>query len=221
MRNTLLLILAFYSSAAFCQLNSRVEADISIKEIGFDGTQSLWMGKVYYDIEIREMVYEFTFPEYNKFAITDNGFITQTGQNELQQGFSEKLLDFSLLNLILKGHLDYFGLKETPYELKNVSKEQDMVISEWKLPEEMGTNTGKILLSQKNKTLYGMVSFGPDDVLMSKQFFLDYQVIENVQFPTQLVQINYLNNQESKKITTYKNILFNNFDDEQSYRFAN
>lgn len=221
MRLCLLSLVFFMSLSLKAQLYTRIEADISIKEINFDGKQSLMMGNVYFDVGIREMIYSFTFPEKTKFAITDNGFVTDSSQNNLQDGFSEKLIDFSVLNLILKGHLDYFGLKETPYNLKNVSKEEDMVISEWMLPEEMGANTGKILLSQKEKKLFGMVSMGPDDVIISKQFFLEYQQIEDIVMPTKLVQISYKGMQESKKITTFKNIILNNFSNEALYHFTN
>ncbi|MGB3468651.1 MAG: hypothetical protein WBA74_25425, partial [Cyclobacteriaceae bacterium] len=52
------IILLFSVSDSFSQrLYSRIESDISIKEIFPDGTKSLMLGKVFFDVESSSIVY--------------------------------------------------------------------------------------------------------------------------------------------------------------------
>jgi hypothetical protein len=221
-RKKLLFILfqAFvFTNIVFSQINHRIEAEISIKEITNAGEQSLMMGKVFYDKNIREIVYEISFPKQNRFAITDNGILpNQTDSIDLT-GKTKQLVDFSVVNLFLNQELGYFGLENTPFTMLSVEREGDMVISEWQLPEEMGQNMGKMLISQKNKQLFGLVTLGPDDVLVSKQFFSEYIDVNGYMFPSKIIQINYSLLGESKKITTFRNIKLNNYANENSYHF--
>lgn len=215
-----LLAVFFYSSSLRAQIIYRIEAEISIKEIRSDGTQSLMIGKVYYDKNIRQIIYNITFPDSTRFAITDRGVLNKEnpkGKNETPQ--AKQLVDFSVFHLFLNQELNYFGLENTPFKMTKVEREGDMVISEWQLPEEMGQNLGKMLVSQKNKQLYGLVTLGPDDVLMSKQFFSDYIPIDGMFFPSKIIQLNYSLIGENKKITTFRHVKLNQYTNESNYRF--
>lgn len=217
---TLLILATTLSVIVKSQIYSRIEADISVKEIDFEGRQSLLVGKVYFDKHIRHIVYEFTFPQISRFAITEQGFLTDENNRQLTEGFTKHMIDFSVFNLFLNGNLDYYGLNNTPYILKKTERQDDMVISEWELPEEMGQNLGKMIVSQKNKQLYGLISMTGDKTIVSKQFFTEYKNFDGLNFPTQLIQFSYKNGAESKKITTFRNIKLNQ-KNETSYHFNN
>lgn len=215
-----------FSIVCFCvsltlssQIYYRMECDVSIKEIDVEGKQHLMVGKVYFDKNIREIIYDIRFPSDSRFAISDYGMLTDSIDVEMDKAFTTYLVDFSVFNLLLNGQLKYFGLKNTAYQLVNASSENGMVISEWALPEEMGSDYGKMLISQKNNQLFGMVSLDVEGNVVSKQFFKDYKQVDGLNVPTQLIQINYRNGEESnKKITTFRNIIFNATDN-ASYRF--
>jgi hypothetical protein len=213
------LVLLYFTG--YSQINSRIEADVSIKNIAADGKKSLSVGKVFFDKNIRQIVYEMTFPAPTRFAITGKGIVGSEQSEPMDELVANKMIDFSVYNLFLNQDLELFGLTHTPFKMVSTQREADMVISEWVLPEEMGQNLGKMLISQKDKKLYGLVTMGPDEVIISKQFFTDYQVVDGVWFPAKLIQINYTEAGESKKITTFRNIKLNQFDQDANYRFVN
>lgn len=201
------------------QIFYRVECEVSIKEIHEDGKQQLMVGKVYYDKHIREIVYDLRFPHTMRFAVTDFGVISDSRPVSEDKQFTQHLVDFSVFNLVLSGKLNYFGLDKTQYQLVGVKKEGEMVISEWALPVEMGSDFGKMLVSQKDNKLYGMVSLDPEGEVLSKQFFTEYEKVDDVMFPSKLIQLNYKAGKAvDKKITTFRNIKLN-AESNENYRF--
>ena len=72
-------------------------------------------------------------------------------------------------------------------------------------------------MSQKNKLIFGLVSFHPDGSVISKQFFEDYTNVDGLMIPSKITQIAFINDKPEYKITTYKNIKVNNFDDQKNY----
>ena len=201
------------------QIYYRVECEVSIKEIREDGKQQLMVGKVYFDKYIREIIYDIRFPSSMRFAVTDFGVVSDSTKVGMDKQFTQHLVDFSVFNLVLSGKLNYFGLDNTQYQLSNVNKEGDMVISEWSLPEEMGSDFGKMLVSQKGNQLYGMVSLDVEGNVVSKQFFTEYQKVQDVLFPCKLIQLSYKEGEAvDKKITTFRSIKLN-VENNENYRF--
>ena len=92
-----------------------------------------------------------------------------------------------------------------------------MVISTWEYPELEGD--GKIMLSQKESKLFGIVSFAHGDTIASKQFFEDYITIEGISFPQRVVQFVYLAGEEDIKVTSYKDVKINNEANEEYYNY--
>lgn len=210
MRYTFSVLFFFLCLTLSSQIFYRIECDISIKEINASGRQQLLVGKVYFDKNIRKIIYDIRFPDASRFAVTDYGVVTDTSKVELDRVFTSHLVDFSVFNLILNGQLKYYGLDNTAYQLVNASKEGELVISEWELPVEMGSDFGKMLVSQKDNQLYGMVSLDADNHVVSKQFLKDYTTVDGISIPSRLIQINYRNDTVlSKKITTFRDVHLN------------
>lgn len=213
-------LFAISLTPAFSQIYSRFQADFSIKEIGFDGKQNLMTGSLYYNKVTRSIYYIFNFPEKSEMIVTDTCTIRPKEKTITVHKMDVSMIDFSIYNLFINQELDFYGLNETPYELIEVEEDEEMIISTWELPGKQVKDVGKILLSQKQGQLYGLVSLDPQENVISKQFFLDYSYINNLPFPTKVVQISYLGGRESKKITTYRNVILNSSTNAEKYNYS-
>ena len=78
-----------------------------------------------------------------------------------------------------------------------------------------------MLVSQKNKRLFGLVSFDNKEQMLSQQFFTHYVQVKDMEFPSRLLQVNYRDGSMTiKKIITFRNIQLNQPLNE-NYRFHN
>ncbi|MEA3496379.1 MAG: hypothetical protein U9R42_10130 [Bacteroidota bacterium] len=196
----------------------RVEADISIKTKNFDGSYQLSMGRIYYDKNIQKLVYEFIFPEKETWVIKDT-FVYKFANNKLYaQTKSLPLIKSTIFHLSLNGSLSNFGLSSNIYEITNVEKDQGQIITTWETKEDFG-DLGKVMISNKNKELFGVIFFNSKDKMLGKQFYKKYTIVNNLNFPTEIVQIMYLDGKENHQITTFKNIEVNNIKNENYYNY--
>ncbi len=198
------------------QVYSKFEADFSVKEMKPDGTKSLTMGTVFFNKIAKTIVFDITFPQKEVMLINDSIMYRIVDEQLINEAPANNTVAFSVFQLCLNGDLPYFGLKNTVYKLQEVNKEKDMVISSWKLPDN---ENGSILLSQKDKQLFGMISYGMQDSIVSKQFFEDYQNLDGLDFPSRIVQFFYTPAGENVKVTTYKNIILNNDENGHYYNY--
>ena len=207
--------------SSFSQLFYRIEADYSIKEKSTSGYENLMLGKVYFDRNIRQSVFEVKFPEKEILIVNDTCTIKAFKGTYEKHQLGASLLDFSVLSLFINGNLDYFGLDKTPFTLEKVENEKDLVISTWVLKNQYAkSSVSKMLLSQKNNKLHGLITFSNEDKIISKQIFSEYIAIENMFFPTKVLQISYLpDGTEMKKITKYSNIILNSNQNEEFYNY--
>jgi len=129
------------------------------------------------------------------------------------------MLNFSIFSLFLNGNLSDYGLKQSPFELADVSKDGNMVISTWSPQERIEKRSGKMMLSQIDKKIFGLVSFNPSGEVISKQFFEDYQEIDGYSFPMKIVQYLYSEKGEEVKVSTYRNVRINNYSNEALYHY--
>lgn len=209
-----------FSFHAEAQLYSRFQADFSIKEIGYDGKQNLITGTIYYNKTNRTVYYDFQFPEASSMVIMDTCTVRPDSKKIISHNMGVSMIDFSIYNLFLNQNLDMYGLNETSYQLTDMEESDEMVISTWELPGKQVVDIGKMLLSQKNGQLFGLISMDKEDSIISKQFFMDYENIENLPFPTRVIQFSYMGDRESKKITTYRNIILNSKENEDFYNYT-
>ncbi len=221
-----LLILSFsllLSKPTLGQQFFRLKADFSIKENLIDGSSSLSMGTVYFDRTKGKVVYNLKFPSPSLSVLTD------TAAYEIADGKIKAkvpvlgLVDFSIFNLSMSDRLGNYGLtgKNTLYQLVDVAKEDSLVISTWRpTKKELKEAVGDVLISQKNKQLYGIVFMDKNNQPSSKQFFNNYKLFSGLMFPTEIVQINYKNGKEFYKVTTFKNIKVNDLSENIFYNFS-
>lgn len=207
------------ASSAAQGVYSRVEADFSMKEKTSDGGSGLTMGKVYFDKAQNKIVYNITFPK-SEILISTDSFLYKIQKGDLVEKLPNmNITKFSVLSLCLSGELPYFGLKQTPYKMTGVEKDGELVISTWIPPDDFKDTHGRMILSQRQKQLYGLVSLNPEGQVIAKQFFRKYELIDGLQFPTEIVSITYHNGKEKQQITSYRNITLNQMQDETFYAY--
>ena len=115
-----------------------------------------------------------------------------------------------------------FGLDGNPaFKLVDVTKEDSLIISTWSpAVEKLKELTGNVLISQKKKQLFGLVFFDKDGKLLSKQFFEEYKNFKGLEFPGIITQINFLDGKEFYKITTFKNVVVNDMNENNIYNYS-
>ncbi len=177
------------------------------------------MGTVYFDKNDKKIVYNVKFPEKEKIIVTDS-FVIKIRENKVTEKVSAmNVLNFSIFNLALNNDLTNYGLtKNQLYKLVDVEKEDSLIISTWRAAiPKLANITGDILISQKNKQLFGLVFKDKSNTVVSKQFFNNFKIFSGLSFPGEIVQINYKNGKEYYKVTTFKNVVVNDLNENSIY----
>lgn len=178
------------------------------------------MGKVFYDKKIKKIVYQINFPEKETWVMEDTLFYRVVQNKIMQKQKIPTLAETSIFNICLNGKLANYGLNEFQYTIDSVEKSDGMVITTWLPPKKLEKTFGKIVLSQKEKKLFGMAYFSPENKLLSKQFFKNYLNTRGLEFPGEIIQITYSGEKENYQITTYKNVVVNDLSEDAIYNFS-
>ncbi len=210
-----------FTGNLYSQIFYRIEADYTIKEKSSSGYENLMMGRVFYDKNQHQIVFNVQFPGKEILIVNDTATISANAGTYRKHMLGSNLIDFSVLNLFLNGKLEYFGLNNTPFKLEKVEKDDGLVISTWKLEDKyVNSPVSKMLLSQKDNNLYGLITFGPNDVIISKQIFSNYISVDGMNFPSRILQFSYMpDGTEVTKITTYKNVVINSSKNDTFYKY--
>ncbi len=198
----------------------RISLDFSIKEKRSDGTFALQMGKAYYDINYKKLIYDVSFPKKLTVLTNDSSvFLIENGK-AIDRTKDNGFIEMSIFHLCLTGSISNFGLDESVFEAKKIEQENDMVMTTWEIPKNIkGRSRTKIVTSTKDRRLYGVVFLDADEKPISKQFYKDYQTISGVEVPTKVIFIMYVNGEEQYRIMEFKNIAINEFGNESIYNY--
>ncbi len=207
------------NSQIFAQEIVRLEADFSIKTKLPDGSGELIMGTVFYDKNFSKLVYNVHFPNEEVWIMTDTVLCRIAANGETIKQFAPFFAKLSIFHLAMEGNLNDFGLKKSAFEFQKVEKENDMVISTWLPPAKFRNIAGKIMISNKAKTLFGLIIFGTDEKILSKQFFENYSTTAGITFPMQIIQFHYSDLGEILTKTTFKNLKTNNYENNLYYNY--
>lgn len=220
MRIISVLILICASLTASSQDFFRIRADFSIKAKLHTGKSQLTMGTVYYDKNLKIIIYKTSFPGIETWVVKDTLLYKIENNKIINKTVVPFIAEFSIFHLSLNGNLSDYGLKKSCFTIDNVEKQNDMVITTWIPPVKYHEVISKILVSNKNKHLFGIVFLNGLKKLVSKHFFKKYQNISGLEFPTEIVKISYTSDgQENYEMTTYRNIVVNDFMDDSVYNF--
>lgn len=214
----LILISLCFSSFTQAQDFYRISGDFSIKSKD-DSSFSLTRGSFYYDLNYRKVVYDLNFPGEEKWILSDSLIFRMRSDTLYEKTEGASIVEFSIFHLILNNKLHDYGLRESIYDLKEVEKKGDMVIYTWSPPLLMKSMLGEVLLSQKDKRLYGLVFLDKDGKVLRKQFFRNFENVNGLEFPTEIVDLVYVEGLEIVQKTNYKNIKVNEAGKENMFNF--
>lgn len=209
------------SGPALGQQFFRLKADMTIKENLADGTSVLTMGTVYFDKNVHKIVYDIRFPKKSIYILTDSAAYEISDGKPTDRKKAYNLYSFSIFNLALSSNLHNFGLSNNGvFKITNIEKLDSLVVSTWSPSiKKIAELTGDVKLSTKNKQLFGIAFFDQKKKLLSKQFFSKYSYYKGLAFPGEILQINYINDKEYYKITTYKNVEINSATEDEMYNY--
>lgn len=207
------------SGKIIAQQFHRIKSEYSIKYTDTKGNQILQMGVVFYDINSKKIVMKNGFP-VREMLVQKDTTIYQI-RNNLLVGTSRAyaLVDLSVFHMALTGELNNYGLDKAGYHLENVKSDKGLILTTWAPPDEAKNYLGKILVSTKEKQLFGIVFLDTNEKIIAKHFYRDYKNIEGFVFPTEVLRITYSNDEESYKLTKYTKIKINEMDDEEYYNY--
>jgi|LSQX01.2.fsa_nt_gb hypothetical protein len=213
----ILILLITCSLSTKGQTNTRLRADFTVKISIANGGQSLTSGQVFYDRNIRQLIYYLSFPEREIWLTADTVIYQIRNGQIINRTPSFSMAEFSVFHLALNSRLQDFGLRNTTYKIEDVKREKDMVITTWSPPKQAQEKLGNILISVKNKQLFGVVFTSPEGAIVRKQFFEDYQVINGMPFPGKIVEVIIEEGKESYQVTTFRNIVVDDIENDSKY----
>lgn len=176
------------------------------------------MGRVYYDLNKKKLVYSISFPEKEVWMIKDSVMSSYVNDKLVKKTTTIDFVQGTLFHLALEGRLADYGLNKSQFKITKVEKDGDMVITTYSPPASL-KGVGDIVISTKNKNLYGIVFFNADKQIVSKQILKTYATVSGLKFPTEIIQVFYNNGKENYQVITFKNIKVNNLQNENFYNY--
>jgi hypothetical protein len=201
------------------QLFFRISMDFVIKAKSPAGDQQLTVGKLYYDKNIKQIVYEVSFPEKEIWVQKDTVLYKIVNSKVVSRQRIPSGIEFSIYNLVLNGNLADYGLKRTKFRIKKVEKSEGNVISTWEPPDVSKKVLGDILLSNVNQQLNGIVFKNSAGEIVAKQFFRNYAKVKGLSFPQEIIKENYINGQKIYELTNFTNIIINDLSGDNTYNY--
>lgn len=201
------------------QDNFRITADFTVKVKKSDGSLNLTRGKIFYDKNYKELIYDISFPQNEKWVMKDTSLIIIRNDTLYKKSSIPSINEFTVFHLALNSNLNDFGLKNSIYKINKVEKKKDLVLSYWKIPNQASTILDHVIIAKKDNRLESVVMIGNESKIVSKQFFKDYEKLAAFVFPRQIIQILYdKDGLENYQITEFKNIKINDLKNNSFYR---
>lgn len=197
----------------------RIRAEVTIKTILTNGEQSLTMGQVFYDRNERMIVYRLSFPEPEDIITADTVTYSVRNGAITHRVFSPSMVEFSVFHLALSSNLPDYGLKKTQFEITQVVRDQDLVITTWNPPAKIAEDIGQMKVSVKDKKLFGVIFYTPEGEISRKQLFENYIIEDGLVFPGRIVEISYTPEGENYQVMTFKNITIDEMGHNDLYHY--
>lgn len=209
------------STSGYGQDYFRIRADFSVKISNSNGTKNLTRGIVYYDKNIRDLIYDISFPRTEKWISRDTCLYKFSNDSLIQKVTIPSINEFTIFHLALNSRLNDFGLKNTVYQMNKVEKKGGMVLSYWKIPEKAKISIDHVVVAKKSNRLESVVMVNSDQKIISKQFFRNYIKIDAFEFPAQIIQVLYdPEGRENYQVTEFRNIRINDMTNSKLYESA-
>lgn len=196
----------------------RITADFTVKVKNTDGLLNLTKGKMFYDKNYRELIYEISFPQKEKWVIKDTLLLIIRKDTLYKKTSIPSINEFTVFHLALNSNLNDFGLKNSIYKISKAEKKKDLTLSYWKIPDQASTVLDHVIIAKKDNRLESVVMIGNESKIISKQFFRNYEKIGAFEFPRQIVQLLYdENGKENYQVTEFKDLKINDLANSKLY----
>jgi hypothetical protein len=119
------------------------------------------------------------------------------------------LNQYSIFNMVIEGTFINFGLENSNYEVSEVNFTDNNLITVWNATNKK-SEINKIITSNSENKLNGMIIFDRKDNILTKYFFDNYIFYNDISIPCEIIKIIYFENNEYYELTTFKNFIFNN-----------
>jgi len=197
----------------------RIKSDYTIKYKDPKGNEILQKGVLFYDINSKKIVMKNGFPVREILVQTDTTIYQIRNEQILASTRTYAMVDLSIYHLALIGELNKYGLDKAGYTLDTVKRDKGLVLSTWLPPQNANKFLGRILVSSKEKQLFGIIFLDPEEKIIAKHFFRDYININGFEFPTEVLVITYENDKEIFNLTKFTNITINESGNEEYYNY--
>jgi hypothetical protein len=197
----------------------RIKTDYTVKYTDAKGNAIIQIGVVYYDIHSTLIVMKNGFPIREIIAQKDTSIyhIRNNYIHIREKAYSP--VELSIFHLALIGELEDYGLKKAGYTLDTVKEDKGLILTIWSPPQNVKSYTGKILVSVKDKKLFGIVFLDANEKIIAKHFFRKYTTINGFYFPSEILRLTYMDDQEISMLTSYSKIVVNGENEDEYYNF--
>lgn len=211
---TLVTLLSFTASAQFAY---RINADILTKTRLVDSTYQVSKGEMYYDINNKKIIFDFTFPRKEKVVLFDTIMYTYNEQGLQSTNLNFLIPQQSIFHFMLTGNMSNYGLQESNFVASNFERKKDMIITTWNAPEQMKPILSKILIATKNKQLYSITMVDGEEQVINRQILKNYQEFNGIEIPTEILVATYLSSGSMYQIINLSNVKLNKTANNQNY----
>ena len=197
----------------------RIKTDFIIKSKSLTGEQQLTVGKIYYDKNIKKIIFDINFPEKEVWVQKDTTLYKIVDSKVIDKQNTPNITEFTIYHLTLNGHLSDYGLKNSSFSIIDIEKDGKNIISTWEPSKELKEVFGNVLMLNTDQQLTGIIFKNKDDEIVSRQFFRNYMKIKGLPFPQEIIRENHVDGQIFYEITTYSNTTINEYSNEDKYDF--
>ncbi len=198
----------------------RMSADYTVKVKRADGSMNLTRGSVYYDKNIRELIYRVDYPRKETWVIADTSLFKFRNDSLIERMTIPSIAEFTVFHLSLNSGISDFGLKQSRFKVNKVERRNGSTLSYWKIPKELESTISHVVVAKKGGHLESVFMVGEDNRVMSKQFYRDYQMSGAFEFPMKIIQL--IPDESGKnhyQVTEFRNIRINDMDNDALYTY--
>ncbi|MFB6342732.1 hypothetical protein ACE1ET_13470 [Saccharicrinis sp. FJH62] len=208
------------SVAGFSQEAYRIHSDFLFKSKGLDSLFRVTKGEVFFDKNIKTLVFKNTFPKRETYVIKDTLLYVYHGDTLMETRKNIIPPEHTMFSYLLSSTFANYGLESAGFQINNVEKKKGIVVTSWLPSGIIGKYVGKILVANKDKRLYSVVIYDKDMKILSRQIFKKYESIDGTEIPSEILSVTYYNDSSQyMQITNLANIKLNESSNESLYNF--
>lgn len=198
----------------FNNLKAQNEVFLKMESSTLDeGKKVIIKSDIIFLLETQRMISHFTYPK--EYYITNNGFgeaqMYEPATNSLLIQYGDHLkASSSLIYSFLSNDVSDLGLSKMGFQLSSSYYENQFLVTKWIPPSNALSYLSevKLVFEENNLPVY-CEYVNAEEVIDTKIYFSDYQIISNSSFPKRVTTIKFQG--EMGQDSTINRVLFSNF----------